>query len=59
MMLLKSTDKKMRMRSFVAWPLSIGALLLAGGPPERFEAMIKSEMARMGKVIKDAGITAD
>jgi tripartite-type tricarboxylate transporter receptor subunit TctC len=30
-----------------------------GDPPERFEAMIKSEVARMGKVIKDAGITVD
>jgi tripartite-type tricarboxylate transporter receptor subunit TctC len=27
-----------------------------GGTPEQFAAKIKSEMVRMGKVIKDAGI---
>ena len=30
-----------------------------GGPPEQLATAIKSEMGRMGKVIKDAGITAD
>ena len=27
--------------------------------PEQFGALVKSEMTRMGKVIKDAGIRAD
>jgi tripartite-type tricarboxylate transporter receptor subunit TctC len=31
----------------------------SGGPPEQFAATIKSEMDRMGKVIKAAGIRAD
>jgi len=30
-----------------------------GGSPKEFAAAIKSDMARMGKVIKDAGIRAD
>jgi tripartite-type tricarboxylate transporter receptor subunit TctC len=34
---------------------SVG-LEAVGGTPEDFAAKIKSEMARMGKVIKDAGI---
>jgi tripartite-type tricarboxylate transporter receptor subunit TctC len=32
---------------------------IVGGSPEQFGAAIKSEMARMGKVIKDAGIKAE
>jgi len=32
---------------------------VAGGSPEATAAMIKSEMARMGKVIRDAGIRAE
>ena len=31
----------------------------AGGSPSQLAAMVKSEMARMGKVIKDAGIRID
>ena len=30
-----------------------------GSSPERFAAIMKSEMARMGKVIKDSGIRAE
>ena len=30
-----------------------------GSTPEEFAAVIKSEMTRMGKVIKDAGIRED
>lgn len=30
-----------------------------GNSPEQFAATIKSDMARMGKVIKDAGIHVD
>ena len=32
---------------------------VVGGTPEQFAAAIKSEMTRLGKVIKDAGIKAD
>jgi tripartite-type tricarboxylate transporter receptor subunit TctC len=35
------------------------AIETVGSSPEEFSATIKSEMARMGKVIKDAGIKAD
>jgi len=37
---------------------SVGAEIAAGSP-EQFGAAIKSEMARMGKVIKEAGIKAE
>jgi tripartite-type tricarboxylate transporter receptor subunit TctC len=30
-----------------------------GGSPQEFAAAIKSDMARLGKVIKDAGIRAE
>ena len=32
---------------------------VATGTPEQFSAIIKADMARMGKVIKDAGIHAE
>jgi tripartite-type tricarboxylate transporter receptor subunit TctC len=32
---------------------------VVGSSPEAFAATIKSEMARMGKVIRDAGIRAE
>ena len=32
---------------------------VVGNTPEQFTAEIKSEMSRLGKVIKDAGIRAD
>jgi tripartite-type tricarboxylate transporter receptor subunit TctC len=32
---------------------------VVGGPPAQFSAAIKSEVARMGKVIRDAGIRAE
>ncbi len=32
---------------------------VAGGSPEQFAAVIKADIARLGKVIKDAGIKAD
>jgi tripartite-type tricarboxylate transporter receptor subunit TctC len=32
---------------------------MVGSSPEQFAATIKADMARMGKVIKDAGISAD
>ena len=38
--------------------LDTGAEII-GGTPEQFAATIKSEMARMGKVVKEAGIRAD
>ena len=30
-----------------------------GGPPEQLEARMRSDMAVLGKVIRDAGIRAD
>ncbi len=39
--------------------LLAGGIEVAGGSPEQFAAAIKSEMATMGKVIKDAGIRAE
>jgi hypothetical protein len=32
---------------------------VVGDTPEQFAAMIKADMARMGKVIKEAGIRVD
>jgi tripartite-type tricarboxylate transporter receptor subunit TctC len=32
---------------------------IVGNTPEEFTAIINSEIARMGKIIKDAGIRAD
>jgi len=32
---------------------------VVGGSPQEFTAMIKSDIARMSKVIKDAGIKVD
>ena len=45
---LNSADVKDRFSS--------SGLEAVGGSPEQFAAKIKSEMTRMGKVIKDAGI---
>ena len=36
-----------------------GGLEAVGSSPEQLAAAMKSEMARMGKVIKDAGIRAE
>ncbi len=38
--------------------LNVGAEIV-GGSPEQFAAAMKSDMTRLGKVIKDAGIRAD
>ena len=48
---LESADGKERF-------LNIG-VETAGGTPEQLAAAIKSEMSRMGKVIKDAGIRGE
>ena len=33
--------------------------VVVGSTPERFGAIVKSEMAKWGKLIKDSGIRAD
>lgn len=48
MQVLNSAEVKERFTS--------AGLEAVGGTPEQFAAKIKSEMIRMGKVIKDAGI---
>ena len=48
---LGNTDVKVRL-------LSAGAEVI-GGPPERLGRAVKSEMSRLGKVIKSAGIRGD
>jgi tripartite-type tricarboxylate transporter receptor subunit TctC len=34
-------------------------LAIAGGPPERLGQLVEREIAVWGKVVKEAGITAD
>ena len=46
-------------KSDVKEKLLAAGIEVAGGSPEQFAAAIKSEMATMGKVIKDAGIRAE
>jgi tripartite-type tricarboxylate transporter receptor subunit TctC len=39
--------------------LAADGLTAAGGSPERFEAILKSEVARWGKVVKQAGVKVE